>query len=134
MKKKLVMFSKTTRVLRVAEVLACIMQDMSDEEIVRKFGLTWKQIGKVYSKLFYGGFLNTQDLARRIELRKGRSTAHIPLVEMESSQYEYECGTCGFISSLHFSECPRCKQLNLRRLVRKVPDWVAEIKYAAAAS
>jgi hypothetical protein len=119
MKKKVVTFTKTTRLLKVAELVGDMLADVPDEALLRKYGLAWNQLHKVYSKLFYGGFLSKDEMVRRIELRGGRDTSHIPLVEIEESGTSYECMTCGFESTLHFSKCPRCKQINLRRLMRR---------------
>lgn len=135
MKKKVMTFTKTTRLLKVAEVVEDMLADMSDEELLLKYGLSWNQLHKVYSKLFYGGFLSKDEMVRRIELRGGRDTSHIPLVEIEESGASYECMTCGFESTLHFSKCPRCKQINLRRLMRRgggasTPSWVRHATWA----
>ncbi|MBI5252048.1 MAG: hypothetical protein HY912_21345 [Desulfomonile tiedjei] len=119
MKKKVMTFTKTTRLLKVAEVLDDMFAGASDEELLKKYCLTWKQLHKVYSKLFYGGFISKEVMVRRIELRSGGDASHIPVAEIEESRDAYECMTCGFSSSLHFSECPRCKQINLRRLMRR---------------
>ncbi len=132
MKKRVVTFTKTTRLLKIAEVIEDILEDVSDEELLQKYRLDWQQLHKVYSKLFYGGYLSKEEMLRRIELRSGRDTSHIPLVEIDESQDAYECMTCGFQSSLHFSECPRCKQINLRRLRRRPAfPWPAGGHYAS---
>ena len=118
MKKKVVTFTKTTRLLKVSEVLDDMLAGVQDEELLHKYCLTWKQLHKVYSKLFYGGYLSKMEMVWRIELRSGGDASHIPVADIEESRDSYECLTCGFSSSLHFSECPRCRQINLRRLVR----------------
>lgn len=117
MKKRLVV-TKTTRVLKVADVLGDMLSDMSDEDIVEKYSLSWKQLEKVYAKLFYGGFLRKSELMRRVELRGGKGCSHIPLVDIHDADKLYQCEICGYLSVFHFSECPRCRQINLRRLVR----------------
>lgn len=131
MKKKVVTFTKTTRLLKIAEVIEDMLDDVSDEELLHKYRLDWQQLHKVYSKLFYGGYLSKEEMLRRIELRSGRDTSHIPVVDIDESRDAYECTTCGYESSLHFSECPRCKQINLRRLRRRpVFPWPADGHYA----
>ena len=120
MKRRLVV-TKTTRVLKVAEILSDMQSEMSDEELLEKHSLTWKQLEKVYGKLFYGGFLDKDELMRRIELRDGKSCSHIPLVDIHESGEAYQCEVCGYFSSLHFSLCPRCRQVNLRRLSKRFP-------------
>jgi hypothetical protein len=133
MKKKVMTFTKTTRLLKVAEVVGDMLADVPDEELLRKYSLTWGQLYKVYSKLFYGGFLSKDEMLGRIELREGRDSSHIPFVEIEESGTSYECMTCGFESALHFSKCPRCKQINLRRLMRRAgssPSWGQHASWA----
>jgi len=121
MKKRLVV-TKTTRVLKVADIVSDMRAGMSDEDLLQKHSLTWKQLEKVYSKLFYGGFLGKGELMRRVELRDGQSCAHIPLVDIHAAGDAYQCEVCGYISGLHFSMCPRCRQVNLRRLSRRFLD------------
>ena len=116
--RKLLRVTKVTRVLKVADVLRDVLSDRSDEDILEKHDLTWRQLEKVYTKLFYGGYLSKAELARRVELRRGRDASHIPFVDLESSDMLYVCEICGFSSCLHFSSCPRCRQVNLRRLTR----------------
>lgn len=118
MKKKVVRMTKITKVIKVSEILSDMLRDRSDEELLEKYEIGWKQLEKIYGKLFYGGFLDKQDMRHRMELRNGRSSSHIPYVEIKASEAFYECLTCGFASSLHFSTCPRCRQVNLRRLRR----------------
>jgi hypothetical protein len=125
MKKKLVKVTKVTRVLKVSEILKDILSDIADEELLKKYGLCWKQLEKVYCKLFYGGFLGVDQLRRRSRLRGGKATSHIPLAEFEDPGRIYECQICGYTSTLHFSACPRCRQINLRRLIRQSPRIVA---------
>ncbi len=69
MKRKVMTFTKTTRLLKVAEVVEDMLTDVSDEALLLKYGLSWNQLHKVYSKLFYGGFLSKDEMVRRIELR-----------------------------------------------------------------
>ncbi|MBI4964600.1 MAG: hypothetical protein HY913_15080 [Desulfomonile tiedjei] len=116
--RKLVKVTKITRLFKVAEILGDIMGDLHDEELLMKYKITWKQLGKIYCRLFYGGFLNKDDMVRRIELRHGKDASHIPFAELPESSVTYKCAICGFVSSYHFSACPRCRQLNLRRLTR----------------
>ncbi|HMK35386.1 MAG TPA: hypothetical protein VK463_09990 [Desulfomonilaceae bacterium] len=116
MKKKVVRMTKVTKVIKVADILKDMLQDISDEELLLKYRIGWKQLEAIYGKLFYGGFLDTSCMRRRIDLRGGRSSAHIPLADIKDSGSVYTCLTCGYTSSLHFSACPRCRQVNLRRL------------------
>jgi hypothetical protein len=133
MKKKVVTFTKTTRLLKVAEVLDDMLAGVSDEELLQKYCLTWQQLHKVYSKLFYGGFLSKTEMIWRMELRPNGDTSHIPVADIEEARDSYECLTCGFSSTLHFSQCPRCRQINLRRLARRRRDYpsIAVERYAA---
>jgi hypothetical protein len=118
MKKRLIV-TKTTRVLRVADILRDMHSNTSDEELLEKHSLSWSQLEKVYCKLFYGGYLGKDELMRRVELREGRNCSHIPLVDIHDADEVYLCEICGYISGLHFSLCPRCRQINLRRLSRR---------------
>lgn len=116
--RKLVKVTKITRVFRVAEILNDIFAEVSDEELLKKYRINLKQLGKIYCKLFYGGFMGKDDMVRRVELRHGKDASYIPLAEIQDADVTYECVVCGFASPLHFSTCPRCQQLNLRRLTR----------------
>jgi hypothetical protein len=114
--KKIVTVTKVTRLLKLADILADILSDMSDEGLLAKYDLSWRQLGKVYSKLYYGAILSKEDMLHRMELRDGRDASHIPFVEIEDMERLYECEVCGFASPFHFTSCPKCRQLNLRRL------------------
>jgi hypothetical protein len=132
MKKKLVRVTKITKVIRVSEILRDMLEDISDEELLEKYQIGWIQLGKVYGKLFYGGFIGKREMRRRIDLRAGRDTSHIPFVEIKgSASMQYECVECGFKSSLHFSTCPRCRKVNLRRLRRSVLPPASPRRYVA---
>ncbi len=120
MKKKLVKVTKVTKFIRVSEIMRDMFENRSDEELLEKYQIGWKQLGKVYGKLFYGGFMDEGDMRRRMELRGGRRSAHIPLVEINGSTMIYECVSCGFKSPLHFTACPKCRKVNLRRLRRSI--------------
>jgi rubrerythrin len=130
--RKLVKVTKITRVFKVGEVLNDILTEMSDEELLEKYRISTKQLEKVYCRLFYGGFLTSEDMIRRIELRHGKDASHIPFAELPDSGVTYECSICGFISSQHFSTCPRCRQLNLRRLTKPAatPPYASGPVYA----
>lgn len=128
--KKRVTVTKVTRLLKIADILQDILSAVSDEELIQKYELSWKQLGKVYSKLFYGGYLSKEELSSRIELRSGRDCSHIPLVDIQDFEHEYECQICGFSSPLHFSACPRCRQINLRRLTRRIQPVVISSGHA----
>ncbi len=136
MTKKVIKVTKITRMLKVADILGDMLSDVTDEELLEKYGLGWEQLQKVYSKLFYGGFLERHELQRRGRLRAGKPTPHIPLVEFDDPGRVYECTICGYTSRLHFSECPRCHQINLRRLTRKSARTIASrsVRHAAASS
>ena len=128
--KKRVTVTKVTRLLKIADVLQDMLSAVSDEELIQKYELSWKQLGKVYSKLFYRGYLSKEELSSRIELRSGRDCSHIPLVDIQDLEHVYECQICGFASPLHFSACPRCRQINLRRLTRRIHPVVASSGHA----
>ena len=137
MRKKVVKVTKTTKVLKVADILGDMLSDAADEYLLEKYGLGWEQLQKVYKKLFYGGFLETDQLRRRSRLRAGKPTSHIPLAEFEDPGRVYECLICGYTSRLHFSGCPRCGQINLRRLTSKSARTIASsrsVRHAAASS
>jgi len=118
--KKLLRVTKVTRLLKIADILRDMLDDLSDEDLLDKYKLSWKQMQKIYSKLYYGGYLTQNALIRRMELRAGKDASHIPFAEIHGSNTVYQCEICGFSSSRHFSACPRCRQVNLRRLKRRV--------------
>jgi hypothetical protein len=105
--------------VKVREIVTDLKSETSDEEILDKYALTWRQLAKIYAKLFYSGYLGESDILRRREMRVGMSTAHMPVTQVDSACTGYTCSVCGFTSAFHFSECPRCHGVNLRRLVRK---------------
>jgi hypothetical protein len=117
--KKILRVTKTTRLLKIREILADMFADVSDEALLEQYSLSWEQLEKIYSKLFYAGFLTAEDLEKRIDLRAGKDASHIPLADIYGDKALYECVICGYISHLHFSACPRCRQINLRRLTRR---------------
>jgi ribosomal protein L40E len=114
--KKYLTVKKVTRVLRIADIVRDMLSDVTDEELLEKYSLDWTQLRKVYCKLFYGGVLTKEQLVRRVELRSGSDSSHIPLADIEEVDRVYTCEVCGFASPWHFSACPRCHQVNLRRL------------------
>jgi hypothetical protein len=133
--KKILRMTKVVRTVKVREILRDMLAELPDEALLEKYQLNWKQLGKIYTKLFYGGLLSDELMLTRIELRQGKDASHIPLVQIDGSGTIYECLVCGYISALHFSECPRCRQINLRRLSRRVParDYAAySARYAAS--
>ena len=73
--KKILRITKTTRLVKIREILADMFADVSDEKLLEQYDVSWEQLGKIYSKLFYGGFLTTEDLEKRIELRPGKDTS-----------------------------------------------------------
>jgi hypothetical protein len=131
--KKILRMTKVVRTVKVREILDDMLVDLSDEALLEKYHLNWEQLGKIYTKLFYGGFLSDVDLLTRIDLRQGKDASHIPLVQIDTYGTIYECLVCGYISFLHFSQCPRCRQINLRRLSRRVAarDYAAHAGYVA---
>jgi rubrerythrin len=126
--KKVLKVTKVTRVLKIADILRDILSDMSDEEVLERHDLSWIQLEKIYSKLFYGGYLSKAELATRVQMRCGRDASHIPLVDLDCSEKVYLCEICGFTSPFHFSACPRCRQVNLRRLTRCSPNVTVSSK------
>ncbi len=116
MKRKVRTMVKRTKMLRVPALLQDFYADLSDEKLMQKYDLTWEQLGKAYEKLFYGGFVTQVEMQRRLELREGADTSHIPYVEIVAAEKIYECLSCGYVSGKHFSLCPRCRHLNVRRL------------------
>jgi hypothetical protein len=111
--------TKITRLIPLSDIVGDLKSDASDEDVMAKHKLSWGQLAKVYSKLFYGGAISREDLARRFEMRRGKRVSHIPLVRIEASALGYRCSVCGFVSERHFSVCPECSGLNLRRLIRR---------------
>ncbi len=120
--KKILRITKTTRLVKIREILADMFADVSDEKLLEQYDVSWEQLGKIYSKLFYGGFLTAEDLEKRIDLRPGKDTSHIPLADIYGDNHLYECTICGYVSHLHFSACPRCRQINLRKLCKRSGD------------
>jgi len=121
--KRLLRVTKVTRVLKLKDILTDIQFGVPDEDILGKYRITGKQLGRIYCKLFYAGHLTEGDMVRRIEMRCGRDASYIPYAELQESNRVYECLTCGYSSTLHFSACPRCQQLNLRRLSMRRADY-----------
>ncbi len=118
--------TKTTRVVRIKDVLRDLLSDVTDEELAQKHDLRWEQLEKVYAKLYYSGYLAKEDLQRRMDLRGGKDVGHIPFSEIDNSGTRYECTMCGFVSPLHFTTCPRCREVNLRRLTKRILPPSAE--------
>ncbi len=121
---KVVKVTKVKRIIKVADILRDLLNDMSDESILARYRLTWQQLEKIYAKLFHAGFLSKQEMATRIELRSGKDASHIPYADLGEMGEVYECTICGFTSGRHFSACPRCREVNLRRLQRRVAPVV----------
>ncbi len=117
--KKALRITKVTRLLRISEIVTDLRSDKTDEELLAAYDMDWRQLSKVYSKLFFGGYLSEADLIQRREMRRGRDVSHIPLVEISDVAASYQCQICGFTSGHHFSECPECGELNLRRLTKR---------------
>ena len=118
--KKLFQVTKVTKMLKISEILTDLSSDMTDEDLLTKYQLSWKQLEKTYRKLFYGGYLTSADMIRRIVMRAGQDSSHIPFVEIDDAEAVYECEICGYTSIMHFSTCPRCHKVNLRRLTRRI--------------
>ncbi len=127
--KKVVTFTKVAKLLKLYEVVADLKSHTTDEEIIAKYNLTWAQLTKVYSKLFYGGHIDLDDLVRRLDMRGDKDASHIPLVRLDGTGGQYECWICGYSSAYHFSSCPRCKGINLRRLHKQSPPepWTSQV-------
>jgi hypothetical protein len=122
--RKIIIIRKVSRLIPISEILRELKSDTTDEELLERYQLTWSQLEKIYSRLFHGGLLSEEDLARRLEMRSGKAASHIPFVRMENVSRMYHCSFCGFDSAYHFSTCPRCSGVNLRRLRRKLPRLV----------
>lgn len=105
--------------MKARDVMQDLKSDISDEALLEKYDITWLQLTIIYSKLFHRGFLSLDDLRRRLALRVGKSTSHIPIVEIHEEFPEYECWSCGFSSHFHFTVCPECHAVNLRRLTSR---------------
>ena len=122
--RKIIMIKKVSRLIPTAEILRDLNSPKTDEELLEHYQLTWPQLEKIYSRLFHGGFLSEEDLMRRLEMRSGKAASHIPFARMQNSTRRYYCSFCGFDSPHHFSTCPRCSGVNLRRLRKKRPAIV----------
>ncbi len=115
MKTKKFVITKTVKLINVNRILHDLKSEAADEDLMEKYHLSLKQLEKVYIKLYYGGHLSRSDMRKRIRMRLGKRNFHIPFAEM-SNEDGFLCSKCGYISHLHFSKCPRCEQLNVRRL------------------
>jgi hypothetical protein len=125
--KKVLRMTKVTRLIKVYDILQDMISALSDEELLDKYALTFRQLEKVYAKLFHGGFLSRAQMLRRIDMRYGRDASHIPFAEIREGNSVYQCELCGYTSAIHFSTCPRCRQVNLRRLTRDSPCLLAPL-------
>ncbi|GEM_PF-618728 len=114
--KKTLKITKTTRLIRISQIVGDLKSPVSDEDLLDKYQISWNQLNKIYCKLFYGGQISRDDLTRRVEMRAGTHVSHIPLVWIDDPATIYKCGVCGYESGAHFSQCPRCHQFNLRTL------------------
>lgn len=123
--KKVVRITKTTKLLKVRDIVQDLESDLSDEEIREKHGLTWVQLAKVYASLYHRGYIDEEDLFRRVKMRGAKGAAHIPLVSLDEPIRVYHCIHCAFRSRAHFSTCPRCGGVSLRRLKRVAPAHLA---------
>jgi hypothetical protein len=121
---RVVKVTKVKRVIKVSDILRDLLNDVSDESILVKYRLTWVQLEKIYAKLFHTGLLSKHEMETRIELRSGKDASHIPYADLADVGEVYECTICGFSSPRHFSACPRCRQINLRRLRRRVEQSI----------
>ncbi len=119
--KKVVTITKTMKVLKVRDIVQDLESDRTDEEILEKYRLTWTQLSKIYSKLYHRGHIDIEDLFRRAQMRGAKDASHIPLVKLDEPKRVYSCIHCGFRSEAHFSTCPRCAGINLRRLKKIAP-------------
>jgi len=124
-----------TRVrIKTTDFLNDLKADSSDEELIDKYRITWRQLSQIYSKLLHRGLISLDDLRRRLALRVGRSTSHIPIVEIKEEFPEYQCAFCGFASLFHFTACPECRSVNLRRLTKRSIVELRLRRMAAAAA
>ncbi|MEW6349143.1 MAG: hypothetical protein AB1646_08775 [Thermodesulfobacteriota bacterium] len=117
----LTIMTKVTRVLKVSDLVRDITSDTTDEELMEKHSLDWKQLGKIYTRLYHGRYISQETLIYRLEMRGGRDASHIPLADLGETTRHYECRTCGFSSGSHFTNCPRCHEINVRRLTKRRP-------------
>ncbi len=120
--RKIIRIRKVCRLIPTAEILRDLNANMTDEELLQRYQITWLQLEKIYSRLLHGGYLSEDDLVHRLEMRSGMAAAHIPVARLENGSRRYHCSFCGFASAHHFSACPRCNGVNLRRLRKKNPD------------
>ena len=111
--------TKVTRIIRIPEIVDDLRSDKTDEDLLLEYNLDWRQLTKIYSRLFFGGYLTEHDLVRRRLMRPGQEASHIPHVQTQGSEKLFKCQACGFISEYHFTECPECGEINLRRLTRR---------------
>ena len=77
--KKLLRITKTTRVFRLKEMLNDIRSGVADEDILGKYRISHKQLGRIYSKLFYEGHLTKRDIVRRVGMRAGKDSSGHPV-------------------------------------------------------
>ncbi len=105
-------------VIKVSEIVGDMLSGVSDEDILQKYGLTWTLLRKVYIKLYYNRHISSGQLETRLMMRNGADASHIPFVQIEEQDRLYECAECGYVSEIHFSSCPQCYQINLRRLTK----------------
>ncbi|MEW6531479.1 MAG: hypothetical protein AB1473_11625 [Thermodesulfobacteriota bacterium] len=131
--KRQLTITKVKKLIRIRDIVEDIKSEKSDEEIKERFSVSWEQMGKIYARLFYGGYITEEDLIRRVELRDGRDASHIPLVRIDLPDSLFQCSLCGFTSSRHFSRCPRCREIHLRRLRKRAStDTVRRFGYSRA--
>jgi lipopolysaccharide biosynthesis regulator YciM len=116
------------------EILADIKSNLADEQLLQKYRLSWPQLTKVYSRLLHFGHITQDDLARRLTMRSGQDGSHIPVAHIDPPEKNYRCNECDFRSRAHFSACPRCNSVNLRRLTRARCQALAMARLRGAGS
>jgi lipopolysaccharide biosynthesis regulator YciM len=107
---------KKKKRIKLNSILNDILTSRPDEEILEKYQLTKLQLSKVYSRLYQLGLLSEEDLERRIELRGASDISHIPLAQLPPTMDHFTCESCGYLSRRHFTQCPECSAINLRKI------------------
>lgn len=107
---------KVKKRIKLKSILQDLLSDMTDERIMISYDLNKLQLSKVYSRLYHLGLLSEEDLERRIDLRGAKDISHIPLAAFPITTDHYYCEMCGFVSRRHFTKCPDCQAINLRKI------------------
>jgi Fe2+ or Zn2+ uptake regulation protein len=110
---------KKKKRIKLNSILRDILSEMSDEQILEAYQINKLQLSKVYSRLYQLGLLSEEDLEKRIELRGARDISHIPLAQFPPTMDHFVCEDCGYVSRRHFTQCPECSAINLRKITAK---------------